>query len=70
MSDIQQTCSTCANAIFCPTWAEIKCTVFLRRNVYESNEPNDCKNYVKKKSTTEPVCHCDDCESQVAEDIQ
>ena len=63
MSDVRQTCDTCENAIFCPTWTEYKCKAFSRRNVYKPDEPNNCKKYVKKKSKEEPTCHCDDCEA-------
>ena len=68
---MDQTCETCESGIFCPTWGEVKCTEFLRRNVYEPGEPNNCDKYKKRKSTDkEPKCHCDDCESQAGEDIK
>lgn len=66
---MEHTCETCANAIFCPTWGEYKCLVFLRRNVYEPGKRNNCDKYVKKTDTKEPVCRCDDCESQLPEDM-
>jgi len=70
MNNNVRACNTCENAIFCPTWVEWKCTVFCRSNVYEPSEPNTCDKYKPNKSTTEAVCHCEDCESQVREDIE
>lgn len=71
MSNTKQTCDTCENGIFCPTWAEVKCMVFLRRNVYEPDQPNDCEKYKKKKSVEEPTCNCDECcESRSLEDTE
>lgn len=66
---MEHNCATCGNAIFCPTWGEYKCMAYLTRNPYAPEEPNDCEKYEKKKSTTEPVCHCEDCLSQAREDI-
>ena len=71
MSNVRQTCDTCANAIFCPTWTEYKCKALSRRNVYKPDEPNNCKKYVKNKSNEEPTCNCDDClESRSLEEME
>lgn len=67
---MEHSCAKCANSIYCPTWTETKCKVFSRRDVYDPDEHNECEHFEKKKFGEEPVCHCDDCETQVREDMK
>ena len=69
MRDTRQTCDTCTNAIFCPTWTDYKCKALSRRNIYNPDEPNNCKKYVKKKSVEESTCYCDDYLESKAQEV-
>lgn len=52
-------CTSCANAIWCPTWAEWKCLVHKR---YYAHAMEDCSSFKPKGKTFEdPKCQCDDC---------
>lgn len=54
-------CTKCANSIFCPTWAEYKCTV-LKRRIYDYKTLEFCKEYKKRdKNFKESICQCKDC---------
>lgn len=52
-------CTICANAIWCPTWAEWKCVVQKKRHVAAVTNCDDFK--PKAKSFKEPECQCEDC---------
>lgn len=56
-------CSTCTNAIYCPTWSEWKCkTHAIRFSIYGRSMPTKCADYKKRsKDFKEPKCQCDDC---------
>lgn len=54
-------CPTCANAIFCDTWGQFKCTVKERR-ITGYKTMTVCGDYKKRpKDFKEPLCHCEDC---------
>lgn len=64
MPEVTEKCPTCANSIFCPTWAEWKC-LKLKKRVYDKNERENCQYYQKRsKGAEEPQCHCEDCLKQ------
>ena len=53
-------CSTCSNAIWCPTFAEWKCTEHLRR--YPHAGAKECVDYKKRPAGwKEMPCRCEDC---------
>lgn len=56
-------CPTCVNSIWCPTWAEYKCTKKeVRLTSYGLKQPITCADYKKRgKDFKESKCQCDDC---------
>lgn len=54
-------CPNCVEAIWCPTWAEVKCKK-LKRRIYGYAKLTDCMFYKKRgKDFKEPKCQCEDC---------
>ena len=54
-------CSRCAFAIWCPTWAEMKCLAKNKR-ITEWATLGDCDSYKSKdKDFKEPECQCKNC---------
>lgn len=56
-------CPTCAHSIWCPSWAEWKCTEkAIRFTEYGFKQPTSCSDYKKRgKDFKEPSCQCDVC---------
>lgn len=67
-------CSSCSASIFCPTWAEWKCTKrAIRFTSYGYSMPTKCNDYVKRpKNWKEMKCLCDDClnNESLAEELE
>ena len=54
-------CKSCANSIFCKTWAEYKCKAFEKR-MYDYKSVTKCQQYSKRpKNFKESECQCEDC---------
>lgn len=54
-------CSSCVFAIWCPTWAEMRCSAKSKR-IYGWKTLNKCEFYKKRdKGFKEPKCQCENC---------
>lgn len=54
-------CSSCTSAIWCPTWAEVKCLAQKMR-IHGYKTMTSCKFYKKRdKNFKESPCQCEDC---------
>ena len=54
-------CSNCTFAIWCPTWAEMKCSTKSKR-IRGWKTLSKCEFYKKRdKDFKEPKCQCEDC---------
>lgn len=60
----EKLCSSCSNSIYCPTWAEYKCTKrAVRFSSYGYSMPTKCDDYVKRPSNWKEIpCGCDSCQ--------
>lgn len=52
-------CEKCLYGIYCPTWAEWKCTIEATRMVKPKSECDLFKR--RPKDESEPKCQCRDC---------
>lgn len=59
MSDISKDCSTCSQAILCPTWGEYRC-LSKKMWIRDPAAWAACEDYVK--GTASEKCHCPTCE--------
>lgn len=60
MAEVKK-CDTCAHAIHCDTWGEVKCT-YLKMRIYDFETMTECKFYKKRpKDFEEPNCQCEEC---------
>lgn len=54
-------CSGCIFAIWCPTWAEMRCSVKSKR-IYGWKTLRKCEFYKKRdKDFKKPKCQCENC---------
>lgn len=60
MSDVKD-CTTCKNAIFCPSWGEYKCRE-RKEWIPNTDEGAYCGLY--SKGTPSSDCHCELCEER------
>lgn len=61
MNETKTLCDTCAESIFCPTWAEVKCKA-LKKRIYGYKKMTKCKFYKQRpKNFKEARCQCEDC---------
>lgn len=60
MSEVKEY-TTCAEAIFCPSWGEYKCQV-RKITITNPEECAFCGLYKKGKPSTD--CHCEVCEER------
>ena len=57
----KELCATCAESIWCPTWAEWRCKAKEKR-IYNADKLTKCKFYKKRgKNFKEPKCQCRSC---------
>ena len=54
-------CETCAESIWCQTWAEWRCKAKEKR-IYNADKLMECEFYKKRdKNFKEPKCQCRSC---------
>lgn len=55
-------CASCEKGIYCPTWADYKCLLKMRRIYSSMPLSRQCSDY-KKRGTNfkETDCQCEDC---------
>ena len=62
MSEKKSLCVICGAHIWCPTWAEVKCTAKKQR-IYDYKEVTECSDYRKLPTNWKPIpCGCEDCQ--------